>query len=50
MDLWSMLTDMGEHLVGHPAPELGLRDMEGAEIRLAALAGRPTVVAFWYLT
>lgn len=49
MDLLSMLTNMGEHLVGHRAPELGLKDLDGAQITLAALEGRPALLSFWFL-
>src|SRR5947209_13630260 len=49
MDLLSMLTNMGEHLIGSRAPELGLKDPEGAEITLASLEGRPVVLNFWFL-
>src|SRR5438270_57240 len=49
MDLLSMLTNMGEHLAGSRAPELGMKDLEGAEITLAALEGRPVVLNFWFL-
>src|SRR5437879_13717402 len=49
MDLLSMLTNMGEHLVGSRAPELGLKDLEGTEITLAALEGTPAVLNFWFL-
>jgi peroxiredoxin len=50
MDLLAMLTAMGEHLVGGPAPELGLADLEGNPITLATLAGRPAVLNFWFRT
>jgi hypothetical protein len=48
MDLLSLLTAMGEHLIGGPAPELGLADLEGNPITLATLAGRPVVLNFWF--
>jgi peroxiredoxin len=49
MDLMSMLTAMGEHLIGHPAPELDVADPEGDRITLASLKGRPAVLNFWFL-
>jgi peroxiredoxin len=49
MDLLSLLTNMGEHLVGSRAPELGLKELDGGEITLAGLEGTPTVLSFWFL-
>jgi hypothetical protein len=48
MDLMAMLTAMGEHLIGQPAPELDVADLEGNRITLASLQGRPAVLNFWF--
>lgn len=34
-------------LVGKPAPDLRLADLEGRKVDLADLAGRPVVINFW---
>ncbi len=39
--------EIASPLLGKPAPELRLADLEGHTIDLAELAGRPVVVNFW---
>jgi thiol-disulfide isomerase/thioredoxin len=34
-------------LIGSPAPELGLRDLNGAEVRIADLHGKVVLLDFW---
>jgi cytochrome c biogenesis protein CcmG/thiol:disulfide interchange protein DsbE len=36
-----------ETLVGKPAPDFTLRDLNGAEIQLSALRGKPVLLDFW---
>lgn len=37
----------GHPLVGKPAPDFALQDLDGNEVRLADFRGRPTLVYFW---
>ncbi len=39
--------ERAERLIGHPAPEFGLTDLDGEQLSLSSLRGKPVLLSFW---